>query len=150
MDSLRVNENVLDVINVAYDIINRLNNNLRDGASVPSEVHRLRDTTGRLYNILTSILHPHHEIVYSLSPTAPGKALIDDVELTRQVLRRLGLVLDDVQTANPQRSQAPGRTSCVTSMKARWSIQRHNIVDLQAELDHCSHHILAKLMALNV
>lgn len=150
MDNLSINQRILDIIDVSYNTINRLNQSLQDGVSVPSEVHRLRDTTGRLHNILTSILHAQVENVGSLGRTAPGKALLDDLDLTRQVLRRLNLALDDVQTPAPRCSPVPGQTSYMTSMKARWSMQRHNILQLQADLDRCCHHILAKLIASNV
>lgn len=126
---------IAELVDATYRLVNQLSGALRDWPAAPGELHGLRDTTGRLHNILNSALQTHQRSVPS--------TLYQDFNYTARVLALLEDIVED--------SHGPvGAVESSVQLRRWWSMQRRSVVTLQADLDGCCHRIIETLMAMNV
>lgn len=147
MDALSVTDasraQVLDTADNAYRSVNRLNEILRYWSSAPSDVCRLRDTTARLHNLLTSFWRAQRD-----GDAAVTETLACDIKYTTDALGELSRVLDFV--SRPDVLASLRQTRSMVRIKSRWSMRRDTICVLQLQLDESCHRLLARLLEAHV
>lgn len=140
---------VLVLAESAYRSVNQLNEILQYWSSAPSEARRLRDTTARLHNLLTSFGRAQDDDdAFSLTIKRVTETLACNIDVATGALNQLSRILDFV--SKPDVLDILKQTKSTVRIKSRWSMRRDTISVVQLQLDESCQRLLARLKESNV
>lgn len=147
MSMQALNGGVIDNVDAAFRAVNRLNKLIQIWPSAPSDLHRLRDTTGKLHNLLNGYLRVQSDEGSIAGVDDDIRKLLDhDIAYTKRVLKRVEEFLDALDASNVTLERA----RFAAFVKTAWSAQIDTIANLQADIDNCCHQALLRLTTLTV